>query len=73
MDITTERAETTEKGSHTTRRGALIIINRTALGQVNGNYNAAVEQSGNNCYIRPWNDSVAAATPREEGRWQKSR
>jgi len=58
---------------HTTCRGPLIIINRTALGQVNGNYNAPVEQSGNNCYIRLCNDSVAASTPVEEGRWQKSR
>jgi hypothetical protein len=40
---------------------------------VNANYNAAIEQSGNNCYLRLWKDLVAASTPLEEGRWQRSR
>src|SRR5260370_37526375 len=40
-----------------TNDAAQLRVNRSALGQVNGNHNVAIEQSTNNCYIRLWNDS----------------
>jgi adenylate cyclase len=35
---------------------AQLRVDRSALGQVNGKHNIAIEQSGNNCYIRLWSD-----------------
>jgi hypothetical protein len=51
----------------------MVTAEQTALAKLNGNYNTAIEQSGNNCYIRLWNDSVAASAPFEESRWKKPR